>query len=325
MLQALDQKFRSRFQQFMDKRLPAARSITLNQQRIFIFPSRAGLAFLVTLGVILLVAINYQTNMVFAMTFLLLSAFIVTILHTFANFTGLSITAVKAYPTFAGGTARFDIKVSRHQHKSYYDIVLRWPESEVSTVSLENVGDVTVSLHLPAERRGVLVPPRLLVETYYPLGLLRCWTWLALDVEAIIYPRPLPSDWQEAYGGDTEEGEAAITEGSDDFYAFKNYQPGDPLKHIAWKPFAKGQPLQTKQFAAYREQRYWLDWQAFAGDKEARLSAMCYWALQLEKQQQEYGVRLPGTEIAPNTGELHRDKVLKTLALFEVRTVGGAN
>ena len=324
MLQALDGKFRRRFQQFMDKRLPAARSITLNQQRIFIFPSRAGLAFLVTLGVILLVAINYQTNMVFAMTFLMLSAFVVTILHTFANFSGLSITAVKAYPTFAGSTARFDIKVSRQNDKHYYDIALQWPQSEVSTVSLDDVGAVTVSLHLPAQKRGLLVPPRLLVETYYPLGLLRCWTWLALDIEAVVYPKPVPSDWQTAYTGDTEDGEAAISAGSDDFYAFKNYQPGDPLKHIAWKPFAKGQPLQTKQFAAYREQRYWLDWQAFSGDKEARLSAMCYWALQLEKKHDEYGVRLPGIEIAPDSGELHRDHVLRALALFDSQTpVGG--
>lgn len=318
MLQALDEKFRHRFQQFMNKRLPAARSITLNQQRIFIFPSKAGLVFLVTLGLILLVAINYQTNMVFAMTFLMLSAFIVTMLHTFANFSGLSITAVKGYPTFAGNSARFDIKVSRENDKRYYDIALRWPESEVSTVSLGDTGDSTISLHLPAKKRGVLSPPRLLVETYYPMGLLRCWTWLALDIDAIVYPNPAAGEWESSYSGDTEEGEAAIIEGSDDFYAFKNYQPGDPLKHIAWKPFAKGQPLQTKQFAAYREQRYWLDWNAFAGDKEARLSAMCYWALQLEKNHEEYGLRLPGLEIMPDSGELHRNKVLRALALFEI-------
>lgn len=270
------------------------------------------------LAVILLAAINYQNNMVFALVFLLASVFVVTILHTYANLSGLSITAVNAFPAFAGEPARFDIKVSRSNQRSYYDIGLSWPESEVCTVSLDTQQQITISLHLPAVRRGLLTPPRLLVETFFPLGLVRSWTWLALNIDAVIYPQPVARELRVADGLAGDEGEANTVAGSDDFYAFKNYQPGDLLKHIAWKSFAKGQDLQTKQFASFRDQQFWLDWACFNGDTETRLSAICFWVLKLEKRGEDYGVRLPGISIDPGQGQAHRDRVLKELALFAI-------
>ena len=318
MLRAIEQRMRSRFQAWMQKRLPAARSITLNQQRTFIFPSRAGLGFLFLLLIILLGAINYQNNMVFALAFLLTGTFVVTILHTYVNFSGLCITAMRAHPAFAGEAAGFDLKISRSGKRRYFDIALSWPQSEVSTVSLDDVNEVVVHLHLPAPRRGLLRPPRLLVESYYPLGLLRCWSWLTLDIEAVIYPKPVAGEWRPVGAGDSEEGDVVETVGSDDFYAFRSYQPGDPLKHVAWKSFAKGQTLQTKQFVSFREHRYWLSWDEFSGDTEGKLSVMCYWALKLEQQGEEYGLRLPGVEIDPATGEAHCRQVLTELARFGI-------
>ncbi len=317
MLGVLDAGIRRRFQTWLQRRLPPSASITLNHRRLFIMPSRAGFGFLGLLAIMLLAAINYQNNMVFAMVFLLASTFAVAILHTYANLAGLSVTALGASSAFAGGTVRFDLKVAGEGKRRYYDVILAWPDSEHATVSLERQEEAVVNLHLPASRRGWLRPPRLLVETFYPLGLLRCWTWLALDTAALVYPQPLAGDRHPAGVGEQGEGEAVITEGSDDFYALKDYQPGDPLKHIAWKAFAKGQPLQTKQFAAYREQRFWLDWDDFSGDTETRLSAICYWVLQLENSGEEYGLHLPGVEIAPDQGALHRDRALRALALFE--------
>jgi uncharacterized protein (DUF58 family) len=104
--------------------------------------------------------------------------------------------------------------------------------------------------------------------------------------------------------------------GNDDFYGFRDYQQGDSLKQVHWKGLAKGQSLQSKQYGAYADSSIWLDWNAFPGvGMELRLSHLCYWALQYESQNIEYGLRLPGTVIAPAVGGKHRDKVLKALAL----------
>lgn len=320
MFTALQQSINRRFQSWLDRRVPASQTVTLNQNKIFIFPSRAGLCFMSVLLVLLLIAINYQSNMVFALVFLLSSMFIITILHTFANLSGLSLTAVRAYPGHVGESAAFEMKLQKANRREYFDISISWPDSEVVNISLREDMTVNFVLHLPAERRGVLRPPRLLLETYYPLGLLRCWTWLAMDIETLVYPRPVEGNMVSSSSSSGEENEAMVTHthGSEDFYAFRDYQPGDPLKHLAWKSFAKGLPLTTKQFAAYQSQQSWLDWQGTSGDPELRLSILCYWALQQEKAKIEYGLRLPGVEIDPGLGEAHCERVLKQLALFRV-------
>jgi hypothetical protein len=86
-----------------------ARSLTLTQKRIFIFPTRAGLWFLFAALVILLLGINYENNLVYAVSFVLLSLFVVSILHTYSNLAGLTITALAARPCLVGESAEFEL------------------------------------------------------------------------------------------------------------------------------------------------------------------------------------------------------------------------
>ncbi len=318
MQKALNQRIRQRFKNWVDKRIPRRRSVTLTQRRIFIFPSKQGLWFCLILLLMLLVAINYQSNMAFALVFLLVSVFVVAILHTYANLSGLTISVLNSPVAFAGDMTEILLKVSREGEKDYFDINLSWPDSEERSVTLIENREDQFTLHLPVEKRGLYRAERLLVETYYPVGLLRCWTWLDLDVEAIVYPKPLSSKRQGHEVSDhTGEGDLINVVGSDDFYQINAYQPGDSLKHVFWKSFAKGQDLQTKQYAAYRDQRVWLDYQQFSGGMEEKLSKLCYWVLQLERTTEDYGLRLPGLEIPPNHGKAHQTQLLRSLALFK--------
>ena len=83
--------------------------------------------------------------------------------------------------------------------------------------------------------------------------------------------------------------------GSDDFYGFRDYRHGDSLRQIHWKGLAKGQDVQSKQYAAYADRSVWLDWEMFPGlGTEQRLSHLCYWALEFDRRDEEYGLRLPG-------------------------------
>jgi uncharacterized protein (DUF58 family) len=115
------------------------------------------------------------------------------------------------------------------------------------------------------------------------------------------------------------EGELLSREGVDDFYGLKEYQAGDPLRHIAWKSYARSNELLTKQYAAFVDRRVWLDWEYFTGmDRENRLSRLSYWVVELSKSSDEYGLRMPGVEISPGRGSQHREDVLRALALFEL-------
>lgn len=311
------QRLRIWFRAWVNRRIPPARVVTLDQKRIFIFPSRVGFFFGFCLLIMLMAAINYQNNMSYALTFLLATLFIIATLHTFANLSGLTIRALRAQSTFPGQQAKFDVLIERGKQRDHFALYLKWPESTDALVNLVDKDRVQVQLHTAVGERGWYSPGRLLLESTYPLGLLRCWTWIDLDLYALVYPQPQASAQLSGLATDKPDGAAVPVVGSDDFYGFRDYRQGDSLRQIHWKGLAKGQSLQSKQYAAYADRSVWLDWDMFPGlGMEQRLSHLCYWALEFEGRNEEYGLRLPGVVIEPAMGEKHRDRVLKELALY---------
>tara|TARA_B110000196_G_scaffold317456_2_gene330634 strand:+ start:253 stop:633 length:381 start_codon:yes stop_codon:yes gene_type:complete len=118
---------------------------------------------------------------------------------------------------------------------------------------------------------------------------------------------------------DSDDGDFLVSEGTENFYGLRDYQPSDSPRHIAWKSYARSEELLTKQLGAYADKRVWLEWESFSGmDREARLIRLCYWVILLSNSHDEYGLRLLGIEIEPGRRDEHRDALLKALALFEI-------
>jgi uncharacterized protein (DUF58 family) len=311
------ERARARFRKWVNRRIPPAREVTLDQRRIFIFPSRVGLFFFLALSIMLLTAINFESNLSYGLTFWLTTLFVISTLHTYANLSGLTIRAVRAQPAFPGQQSEFEVMIERGRQRDHYALHVKWPKSSEALVNLVEEDSVTLRLHMPVDKRGWFRPGRLLLESSYPLGLLRCWTWVDLDMHAMVYPRPLQSPDLSGAATDTPDGASAPVRGDDDFYGFRDYRPGDSLRQVHWKALAKGQGVQTKQHTAYADRSVWLDWDLFAGlGVEQRLSHLCYWALEFDANKEEYGLRLPGLTIEPDVGERHRDRILKELALY---------
>ena len=265
----------------------------------------------------LIAAINFENNLSYGLTFLLATLFIVATLHTYANLSGLTIRAMRAQPAFPGQQSEFHIMIERSKQRDHYGLFLKWPTSGEALVNLVEEDSVTVTLHMAVDKRGWFRPGRLLLESTYPLGLLRCWTWVDLDLHALVYPRPLKSSDLPGLATDTPDGAAAMVVGNDDFYGFRDYRKGDSLRQVHWKGLAKGQGVQTKQYTAYADRSVWLDCDLFPGaGTEQRLSHLCYWVLEFDARREEYGLRMPGLVIPPALGEKHRDQVLKELALY---------
>lgn len=316
---ALRKQFNKRFGEWLNRRIPPQSTVTLDQRRIFIMPNRYGLYFGLLLACLLIAGINYQNSLSYALTFMLSSLFVVTVLHTYRNMSGLTITAGHSQPAFAGEDAGFSVIFSRHGERLYEAIYAGWPGAPAQTVDLVEDSEVRLHLYTRAPRRGILRPGRMKLETFYPVGMIRSWSFVDLDMECIVYPKPIPAGpVPPALGGD-EEGDATSGIGSEDYAGIREYRPGDSLKQIAWKSYARGQGLHTKEFEARVDRRVWLDWDAFPGmDRENRLSRLCYWVIEHARKNAEFGLRLPGVEIEPDCGPEHRDRCLRTLALFEI-------
>lgn len=316
--------YRSRFSRWLDRRVVPARQQTLNNRRLFIFPFAAGWGFIGISVLLWLLGTNYENNLVLGIAFFLSALFIVAIHHTFFNLSGLTVQYLQSTPAFAGDDAEVVLSLSR-QSGAKENIELSFPNGRQSRVDLIADKEKRVKLFVPAKVRGRYRPGRLVVQSYFPLGLLRCWSWLDLNVEVLVYPRPLAGAEVPVGFGDAADGEQRDAQGAEDFHGFVRYEQGMPLRHIAWKQYARGQGLYSKDYVSFREKSLWLDWDVLVGAREQRLSQLCYWVLKLAATTQPYGLRLPGLSLPPSTGVEHKLKALRALALFECDVQGAAS
>ena len=275
--------FRQHWNRWLARRIPAASSVQLNQRRIFILPTRVGVAFLCALLVMLLAAINYQNSLAYGLTFLLASVFVVTILHTYRNLAGLVLHAGGVGAVFAGEAARLRVRLES-RGRAHEAIALGWPPADLLQHDVVAQGSVECELGVQTLRRGWLHPGRLRVESRFPLGLLVAWSHVDLDQAVLVYPRPLEGELPLAAAGREDDEQAGLVtqgQGSDDFQGLRTYQPGDSRKRLHWKAYSRGQGLLVKDFAAQTGRDLLLDFDVLSGDLESRLSLLCHWVLVL--------------------------------------------
>ena len=308
----LPKRWHERYRRWMDKRIPAAQRVTLHQKNLFIFLSGQGLTYLFLTALVWIGATNYQNNLVMALCFLLLAILFVAIHQTFANLSGLNLRFISAEPVFAGDAASFTLELLSTSVRQ--QLILAWPDALSAVVSLQKNIPAYCALSATTQRRGVYRPGRFRLQTVYPLGIIRCWTWLDLHAEVWVYPKPIEADYRDFTSGEMD-GAGLMAAGSDDFFALKSYVEGDPLSRVAWKQYAAGRGLFVREYVDYRGSDIWLDYQSVQHpDPEVRLSMLCFCVLAITETGRPFGVRLPQERIDPAAGFEHTQRVLRALA-----------
>lgn len=331
--------FSQQWDRWINRRIPRSQDITLNQRHLFIFPSRAGLSFLALLLVLLLVAINYQNNLIFGLVFLLATVFVIAIHLTFANLHGLSVKGLANDPVFLGdhaqltldiasnSRARFSIKIAL-RHKTSEDDNPSGLVHEPMTAFLESGSTCRSLIHAYPSNRGAFRPDRLLIETHYPLGLVRCWSWLDVAQITWVYPCPKKPNISPEQASLDEHNESVLRLSNikslgDDLHSFRAYQKGDPIRHIHWPSFARGDaPLVDIRADNVAEAQDIIDFDDYPNiDTETRLSWLCYRAVQAYEINRPFVLRLAGREIDSQAGDIKHSEALMALAQFPNKPV----
>jgi len=311
--------YRKRLDKWLDKRAPLATQHKLAQHNLYTFPNMTGFGFGISILIIWLMGTNYQNNLVLGIAYLLMSFFVVAIWQVFYNLAGLNIKAVTSQSGFVGDSIRFTIQLSTPNPSGCEHLQLSWPGGKKILVDLDWNKPIEIDIPCPSHHRGFLFPGRLLIESRYPLGVIRCWTHINLDIYAVVFPKPIAGTEPEHVTGEEESEKPSHKKGGDDPGTLRNYQPGDSLKHIAWKLFARERGLHTKQHEQTLSSEKWLDWFGLTLPQEQRLSVLCYWALQYEQTGIQYGLLLPEKKITPDSGYQHLQSVLSELAVFGLK------
>lgn len=296
---------------------PADREpVVLRHSRIYILPTRRGLAVMITLVIMLLTSLNYALSLGLAVSFVLTGLAASALLHTFRNLAGMEVKPLAAADTFAGGKMAFSlalvpgaatrlaVALSARGARIMADV----PAGEARTVALE----------VPAPKRGRVSLGRVTLSSTYPLGLWKAWAYVHFPLAGIAFPAPESSAPPLPLGAGGADS-VAHGKGEDaDLAGLRDYQRGDPPQRVAWKAVARRAGWYSKAFEGSGGGPVMLDWRALpaALDVEARLSRLSAWVLGAERAARPFALLLPGFVLQASQGREHRRLALTALALF---------
>ncbi|WP_085314233.1 DUF58 domain-containing protein [Derxia lacustris] len=307
---------RDRMQRLLQR--PAEAELLLGHRRIYTLPTRPGWAFGALLAALLLLAINYELNLGYALVFILASAAWASLHLGFANLSGLKLADARAEPVFAGELAAFEFTVADTRRRARHALAVSSADGRMR-LQLAAGASARAIVQRRAEQRGWLDAPRATLETGFPLGLWRIWSLWQPAARCLVYPAPerpaAPLPGAESRDGDQPVGGP----GHESFAHLRAYQPGDSPRRIAWRAYARsgGQTLSARQFEGSNGGELWFDAASLPGalGLEGRLARLAAWVLEADALGLSYGLRLGAEEVPPAAGPAQRDACLRLLAL----------
>ncbi|GGJ71442.1 DUF58 domain-containing protein [Deinococcus aquiradiocola] len=284
---------------------------------VYVLPTRFGGGFVLVALLTLIGCINYLLSLGYALTFLLLSVWVVCAVHASRALNGVTLDAALPDRTFAGRPGQLHVTLDAPPAGGVVGVRagpdLQW---------LDGPGRATLTL--PALPRGPQHLPTVRCEAHDPLGLWRSSTYPARDRggqpllrEVLVLPAPEvdapPPPAAPVQGSGVSERRSA---GEEEVHGLREYRPGDAPRRIAWKQAARTGTLLTRTYDAPATAALALGWDSTreAGDTEARLSRLCAWVLHAERLGAPFTLDLPGTRLALDHGETQVRQALTLLA-----------
>lgn len=330
MFSALEHHIKHQVRAWLSKTLfrlgQAEGDVFLNQRRVFILPTHPGLGFAVTLVVLFIGSINYNLSLGFGFTFLLGACAVIDMHLTFRNLAHLHLARGKTMPVFAGEEAQFELHLmNRRRHDRYalwLDFVTDSRPDLAQAVDLPANSARSLTLSTRAQHRGWLAAPRVRLQTRFPLGLFRAWSYWQPDMQVLVYPQP-ESDAPPLPQAALDRSDGTGHAGEEDFAGVRGYQAGDSLKRLAWRQIAKLDPqsshaLISKEFEGGAASDIVLDYHRMPAhlDTEARLSRLTRWVIEAESRGISYGFCLGNLALPAARGPAHQQACLRALALY---------
>ncbi|QJA06772.1 DUF58 domain-containing protein [Thermosulfurimonas marina] len=267
-----------------------------------------GLLIAFTLAVAL-AAVNTGNNLLYLCTSALLGLMTVSGLLSFWNLALVRVEIEPPEEVFSGLPAPFRVR-------------LYGPPFPVFFLHLQGEGgglrcpyfrrQFEGKLFLKFPRRGRVPLKGLRISSAYPLGFFVRIRWIPLDLDLLVYPRPLKGGRFGARFLGSGEGASGPEEAPEDLWGLRPFREGEPAGRIAWRASALRGRLLAKEFRGEGGESLVLD--LSQGFDEEGLCRATGAVLEGLSRGLSVGLRLPGLEIAPGRGPDQRRRLLEALA-----------
>jgi uncharacterized protein (DUF58 family) len=298
--------------------------VELRARRLYILPTRTGIAFGLLLFLMLVAGMNYSNSMALMLTFVLGAWATVGMVECQRTLRGLVVLQGRAGDAFAGGGGRFSLQLCNPTRIARHSLGLRCPGSPAQDFELPAHAELWVTAAFEAGPRGRQRLDRLELATLAPFGLFRAWTWLYLPIDAIVYPRPA-GERALPRSGAWHQSHSLATTGRDpgQWAGLRPYAEGDSPRSIAWKAWARGGPLLVGQYEGEGGDEHLLD-EAMLRDLpvEARLAQLAAWVEACSRDGSAFALELAGLRLPLDHGSEQRTAALRALALHDAPKPG---
>lgn len=312
---ALKRRIAAAVDGWVRRRGPTHPPLVLRYRQIFILPTAFGWLIGLLLFAMMMGSLNFNNNLGLLTTFLVSGMALLSMHVAYRNLEGLGIEGCSTEPVFAGQQQALRVALRESAGRARSGIVCAIVQADPSGgVDLARDGTARAELQLPTARRGRFPIDRIRVRTRHPLGLFEAWSWAHPRETRRVWPRPAdPAPPLPTRSGATRTPRPG--DESDEFHGLRDWREGDPLHRIAWKASTRHDQLLARQFTQPSSGRNVFRLQDVpAADLETRLSILCRWVLEAERQGMEYGLDLGHWNCAPSNGEAHRNRCLDALA-----------
>jgi len=302
-------------QRVRSKRGPMTPPFVLEYRHIFVLPTKFGWGFGFMLVFMALGGLNFNNNMALILVFLLATVAQLTTLIAYRNLSGLKIDNAWSEPVFCGDDAQFRVFVSNGDDRQRFAVQAGFRKPQDCRDLKPKSSDSMILRH-PTTQRGWLEMPSFRLETRFPLGFFRAWSWIFPHSRCLVYPAPAKKAPPLPKTGRGQAGKAEKGDG-EEVHGLRKYQAGDSMQRVAWRASARHDELYSLEMETPRQDACELDWDLLRGDDiETRLSILTAWVIAADHKQLAYSLRLPGIEIEAGLGPAQRAQCLESLALY---------
>ena len=285
--------------------------LSVNWRRVFVLPTRHGYMVALAILGVFAIGVRIQNNMLLLMAIALFVIFMFSLIWSATNLDKLQFKLIGKPQLFAGQANRLDVQPAGRRRMN--DIWLRVPSGSDRTSS-ELAGPKTaLPLSYVPEKRGRQSLPAIMVETRFPFGVARAWTFIGAG-DVLVAPKPDFSAYRQHFHFETRN-QALDFAGEQGADGLDSWTPGTPLNRISWKHYAASDKLLQKTGDEGGSSAVHFSYQAVAHlGHETALSILCAAILQAAERQLNFHLELPDQHFKDLTpGQI--DKALDALAL----------
>jgi uncharacterized protein (DUF58 family) len=203
------------------------------------------LAFLMTFLLVELAGFNTGENLLYLLAAVTLALLLLGVALSFANLRGLQV--VRHAPDSVHRDDPFHITITITNRKRFlpsFSFVLafqreEWrPAAHVSTIPARS--SVTLRVGRAMRRRGLHPLPPVVLKSGFPMGFFRRELIVDDGQEILVFPRiyRIQRSVLDRLDDSGNRPRPTLTPG-DEFFALREYVPGDDIRHICWRVSAR--------------------------------------------------------------------------------------